>query len=519
MTAPTFTQYSTIEPWLSIAPGWVPEADKLRISAYQKYEEIYWSSEEGFTDVLRGDNENPILMPTARTIVNTVNRYTAPEFGYMIEPREGGGTDQALLVARIAFESLFTREEFFSKFAASKCKGLRMGDWPVWHILADDTKPLGRRITIQTVDPASYFPVYETDRDPSGDPDKLVAVHLVETLQVNNQERVSRLTYERLFDANGVQTGIQVSHGIFKPDAWTAATAAPESVIIAPKLLPESIPAIPVYHLKNLDPTDPFGSSELRGLESVLLGINQTISDEDAALALDGIGVYATDNGAPRDQNGNEVDWILGPGRVLIHAAGLKRISGATSVAPFGDHYARLLDAVRDAVGASDVAMGKTDTATAESGIALLMRLGPILAHTKDKDRHIIDVHAHLFHDLCFWLAEYEELPMLLTTGEGGETVPSVLITPTIGDKIPTNLKSVITDVVQLRAMTPPLISMETSIRLLREAGMDLADNELDLIVKENEEILANFNGEQDDADGDARRQEEGSEEGEGVPA
>ena len=61
MTAPVFTQWSTIEPWLGQAPGWVPEADKIRIQAYGKYEEIYWSSEEGFLQVMRGDNDNPIF--------------------------------------------------------------------------------------------------------------------------------------------------------------------------------------------------------------------------------------------------------------------------------------------------------------------------------------------------------------------------------------------------------------------------------------------------------------------------
>jgi len=82
MTSPAaFTQYSTIQPWLGTPPSWVPQADQIRIGAYQKYEEIYWSSEEGFEEVIRGDNENPVFMPTARTIVNTIDRYTAPQIG------------------------------------------------------------------------------------------------------------------------------------------------------------------------------------------------------------------------------------------------------------------------------------------------------------------------------------------------------------------------------------------------------------------------------------------------------
>lgn len=518
MTAPAdFTQWSTIAPWLGAAPGWVPEVDQQRIAAYAKYEEIYWASEEGFEEVLRGDNENPVFMPTARTIVNTVDRYTAPDFAVSIEALQAadgstGGTDSTTVqVAQLAFDQLFRREQFFSKFSASKKKGIRQGDW-LWHIVADDTKDLGRRISILKVDPGAYFPVYESDIKEGGDPDKIVKVHLAETIKMESKEYVSRMTYTRVQDNEGAFTGVITrSHMVFEMKDWATEGAKPISTILAEEELPASIPAIPVYHIKNGDPTDPFGSSELRGFESVLLGINQTVSDEDATLALDGIGIYATDGGAPRDPQGNETDWVMGPGRVLTHAGNLKRVNGTTSVTPFGDHYDRLVNAVKEASGASDVAVGSVDSATAESGIALLLKLGPILAYTKEKDQHIVDVHTQMFHDLCFWFSEYEDLGVLLSTGEGGETVPSVRITPTIGDKIPVNLKAVIDNVLALRNAVPSLISIATAHKLLRAAGLPLEDNELELIQQENEALLANFNGEQDDTGAEDRRAEEGA--------
>jgi hypothetical protein len=311
MTAPVFTQWSTIEPWLGTAPGWIPESDKLRIQAYQKYEEIYWSSEEGYLQVMRGDNDNPIFMPTARTLINTVDRYTAPDFDWTVSAPGEEAADTAasatVQVAQLAFDALFAREQFLSKFGSNKLKGLYRGDW-LWHVIADDTKPLGRRIKIMAVDPAAYFPVYESDIKEGGDPEKIVRVHLAEPITMNQQEYVSRMTYERIFDEAGNQTGIIRSHAIYKPDEWSGTQASPTATVLSPEELPTEIPAIPVYHLKNIDPTAPFGSSELRGLESALLGINQTISDEDLTLALEGIGVYATDSGAPRDSQGNEVD-------------------------------------------------------------------------------------------------------------------------------------------------------------------------------------------------------------------
>lgn len=510
MTAPVFTQWSTIEPWLGQAPGWIPPADQIRIMAYQKYEEIYWSSEEGYLEVMRGDNDNPIFMPTARTLINTVDRYTAPDFSFTISDpgaEPGAQASNNVAVAQLAFDALFTREQFFSKFLSNKLKGLYRGDW-LWHIIADDTKTLGRRIKIMAVDPGAYFPVTEAMVVEGGDDEKIVRVHLAEPITMNKQEYVSRMTYERVFDDAGNQTEIIRSHAIYKPDEWSGTAAGPVATVLSPEPLPQEIPAIPVYHLKNIDPTAPFGSSELRGLESALLGINQTISDEDLTLAIEGIGVYATDGGAPRDEQGNETDWIMGPGRVLTQATNLRRVTGATNLSAYGDHYNRLVDAVRSALGASDAAVGKVDSATAESGIALALQLAPMIAHTKPKDRHIVDVHAQMFHDLCFWLAVYEELPMLLMTGEGGQLTPSVVVQPTIGNKIPINRKQLLDEIITMRLATPPLISLQTSLRMLREAGYDLDENEMNLIVQEMAQF-GNLNNEEDDAEEQARRDEE----------
>lgn len=476
-------QYLTIADWLGNLPGWVPATDQHRVASYAKYEEIYWASEEGFVQVLRGDNEQPVFMPTARTIVNTVDRYTAPDFGWTVEPLSPETPDEeGVLLAQLAFDQLFIREQFLSKFLSNKRKGVRRGDW-VWHIIADDTKPVGKRIKILPVHPAAYFPVYESDVVEGGDPEKIIRVHLAAIARINNQEKVNRLTYERIFDAQGNQTGIQVSQAIFDMQDWSTSTK-PERTVMPAKLLPPEIPAIPVYHLKNVDATDRFGSSELRGDESVLLAVNQTVSDEDLTLALDGIGVYRTSGGRPVDENGNVSDFVMGPGRVLTNLADLERVTGAGSVTPYGDHYNRMYEAVKQAHGLSDVAVGRADSATAESGIALLLQLGPILAETGAKDQHILDVHGQMFHDLCFWLTVYEEIPLVTTGGEGGAT-PRVRVLPVIGDKIPQNVKAVIDQVVALRSLVPPVISVQTSHELLRAAGVPLADNEAELLAQE----------------------------------
>lgn len=494
MTAPgVFTPYSTVAPLLGTLPGWVDPLDQERIASYQKYEEIYWSSEEGFTEVMRGDNEQPIFLPTARTLVNTVARYTCPDLTYTITPGVNG-SDQDVAIATLAFESLFRREAFFSKFDINVLFGLIRAD-ALWHVVADPLKPVGKRISLRTPDPASYFPVYDVD-----DPERIIKVHLAEQITEGGQVKISRLTYEKVFDeTTGAVLQVIRSHGIFKPEKWWE-LPQPERWILPPEPLPDEIKTIPVYHWKNFDPTAPFGSSELRGLESVLAGINQAVSDEDQTLALEGLGVWATDGAGPVDADGNEMDWVMGPGRVLTKANGLRKLNGTTSLGPYGEHIDRLTHAAKEAVGASDVATGTADSATAESGIALLIRLGPMLASTGKKDKAILEVVTQMLYDLCFWLQVYEELP-LLGTDEVGSPAPLVVLTPAVGQKVPANIAEVIKRVVDLRNVVPPVISLRTSHEWMRKAGLDIPDDELKQLAAEaaqNLDPMGEPSGDQD---------------------
>jgi|SRR5687768_165559 len=484
MTAPgVFTPYSTIAPLLGTLPGWVDPLEQQRIASYQKYEEIYWSSEEGFTQVMRGDNEQPLFLPTARTLVNTVARYTCPDLSYTVTPSLSGGSTQDVAIATLAFKNLFDREDFFSKFDINVLFGLIRAD-ALWHFVADPLKPLGKRISIRTPDPASYFPVYDVD-----DPERIIKVHLAEQVTEGGQVKVSRLTYEKVFDeTTGAVVQILRSHGVFKTEDWWNLTQ-PERWILPPEPLPDGITAIPVYHWKNFDPTAPFGSSELRGLESVLAGINQAISDEDYTLAMEGLGVWATDGAGPVDEDGNAIDWVMGPARVLTKANGLRKLNGTTSLGPYGEHIDRLSNAAKEAVGASDVAVGTADAATAESGVALLIRLGPMLASTGKKDKALLGLLRQMFYDLCFWLQVYEELP-LIGTDEAKQPAPLVVITPVVGPKIPVNQAEVVKRVVELRNTVPPVVSLRTAHDWMRSAGIPIPDDELKQLQLEASQSL-----------------------------
>ncbi len=405
-----FTPYvNTTSLWTEGIPTWMNRTDAERIHSYQIYEQIYWNVPETFKLVMRGEeNANPIYVPTARTIIDTTARYVCPSPAFLVEPDLGTPEEQEQM--RRVMSSLFRREEFWSKFAANKLYGSIRGDW-CWHILANPAKPLGKRIKIEPIDPAAYFPVTHPN-----DPDQIIAVHIVE--QVMDEEDkifIKRQTYQRGADPinnNGEDTTIWNSIGLFDVEKWQALDDSAITTLKPPTPLPSQIQSIPVYHIKNIvTPGDPFGSSELRGFERIMAAINQAVSDEELALALEGLGMYETDGGPPRDDNGNITDWILGPGRVVEHGFGTKfsRVNGVSSVEPVQDHLRFMIQQLREASAVPDAASGKVDVQVAESGIALVMQLSPMLAKAQLREEPITDKHIQMFYDLThMWLPAYE---------------------------------------------------------------------------------------------------------------
>jgi hypothetical protein len=402
-----FTPYTTATATYSALPTWMDEYEAQRINAYQVYEQIYWNVPDTFKLVQRGEDASPIYLPTGRTIVDTTNRFLCPKPGFIIDPDIGTPDEQEQ--CRRFISLLLRRERFWSKFQSNKRYGVMRGDW-VWHILANPKKEPGKRIKIEAIDPAAYFPVYHPD-----DPDRLIAVYLVEQFTDGDDTYIKRQTYTKgaePVENDGSDTRIFNSVALYKTDAWEALDDKAVKILKPVEALHPAIKAIPLYHIPNIEtPGDPYGSSELRGFERIMAAANQAISDEELILALDGLGMYATDGGPPRDISGNEVDWNLGPGMVVEHTLGseFKRVTGVTTVSPMQDHIKMLVNSLKEASATSDAAMGKVDVMVAESGIALIMQLHPMLAKVEEREETVTDVHTQMFHDLTqMWMPAYE---------------------------------------------------------------------------------------------------------------
>lgn len=405
-------------------PSFISDSLEIeRLQSYLLYEQIYWNAPEIFKLSMRGTNNMPIYVPSGRTIVDTSNRYTANNFGLNITPRAGGQDTNDVLAARLAMSDLFKRERFLAKFLGAKRYCQIQGDW-IWHITADPLKPVGQRLSLVSLDPSMYFPM----RDPNN-VEKTIGVMLVQEVQEGGDPAIHRLMYRKVATATSIT--ITVQEDIMKLDEWQDVEATPIRVVKTSTPLPSEITSIPVYHTKNFEePNNPFGSSELRGLETVMAALNQTMSDEELALALEGIGQYVTDAPHPVHPTTKQpVPWQLGPGSVNHIPTGHKweRVSGVSSVAPYGDHYDRLWDAAKWASASPDIAVGTVDVQTAESGIALALQMSPILAKAAEKDELITATHEQMFFDiLTMWYPAYEET-----------TFNEVSVECLVGEKLP----------------------------------------------------------------------------------
>lgn len=421
MSAADYDQWSTITPFVGTRekPDWVPEEDRNRLAAYMKYDQIYWNDERQFAlRILEG--EEPLYIPNARSIVDITAHYMAKG----LEITSMGSDEEKKFL-----KDFLDREEFYSRFDTEKTAGVARGDW-VFHLTANPNKPEGSRLSLNGVDPSSVFPIYDDDA-----PDKMVGCHIaVQYILPDDDEqkiRVRKLTYRLEEDERTGNRRVSREESIWEIDPkWYGPEAKKVEQVIPFGYLDPRITALPVYWFRNRSWSgEDFGSSELRGFEGIMQAISQGDTDVSAALALEGLGVYATDGGRPVEDDGTETTWEVAPGRVMEVPTGsyFRRVEGVTSITPATDQINYLEKKMNKAASLSDVALGEVDAQTAQSGIALAIKFQPTLAKIETRDRHILDRLKQLFYDWKNWVLVFE-----------GKTLSGDII-PVIGDKLPTD--------------------------------------------------------------------------------
>lgn len=458
-----FTPYSTASPFFGDEPlTWVPEMDKDRIASYEVYDKLFWGFPKALKLQLEGDAE-PIYIPAPRTIVESTSHFLLK--GLQISVGKTGTSsagDEAL-------KAFLKRERFLSRFSMNKMAGVRRGDF-VFHLTVDETAAPGKKLSLTAIDPASYYPIYDDE-----DIDKLLGVMIADQWMdpKENKTYIRRLWYKYEFFDGGRR--VLVQDELVEAEGWFQGQVAKvKRVFLTETTLDERIDTIPVFHIPNIEePANPFGSSELRGFERLAQAINQSITDEEVALALEGLGLYATNAPPPTDDDGNEEDWVVAPARVLELQGGkdifFKRVEGIGSVRPTQDHLKFLLDSLYE--GSSTFRPGAIDVQVAESGVALALKFLPTLAKIEDRDLMGLEKVEQIFWNWRIWHNVFE--------GNLGEFE----ITPSIGSKLPESRKEKLNELNNM--FDRKVISASYYRQEMEKLGYVFPEDMLEEIIKE----------------------------------
>jgi hypothetical protein len=479
-------QYDAAKPFMRGADdNIVAQDDKYRVMAYDLYENIYVNSAQTLKLVLRGDDSVPILMPSGRKIIESTHRYLGVGFDYLVEPDSG---DQGIRNSLDTwFREWFKREALRAKFTSNKRWGLVRGD-AHFYLHADPNKDAGDRISIVEMDPRQVF-LIENDRL------GVTGVHIVDTVQDWDKpddpsaKLARRRTFRKTISADGKtftgEVTSELTHWtlgnwddrVLKPEDMAKERRRNMQLDEDPLPLLAPISQLPIYRWRNKPPQNStWGTSQLEGMETLMYALNQSLTDEDATIVFQGLGMYVTNASAPIDPNTGEItDWNIGPGQI-IEIPGLaseqyfNRVSGVQDVSPFQDHMKWIDEkGLSEGSGTPEVAIGRVDVAVAESGISLELQLKPLLASNAEKEEEFIVILDQMFHDIVtMWLPAYE------SDFDGGafgnaEALKQCSVVCIFDDPMPVNKTQVIQDTLLLQSSH--LILRKMAVAKLREIG------------------------------------------------
>lgn len=396
-------------------PNAVTEFDKARLASYRLYEDMYLNNSADYKVILRGADEKdqrPIYVPNGEKIVEAKVRFLGQGMEYTFSKSDSGAEEQ--------ITKLMARENWDQKFANLKRWNEIRGDHVIM-VIGDEDRDEGTRLSLVEISPSSYFP-YEDPRYPG----QLMGVYIVDEYPLPDGEkgevcaRVQK--YMRELDGDGLPvqgSSITYTEELFETGKWDDRPESPLKAEDIKKIsslsestLPDEITTLPVYHFRSHPiPNCTFGRSGLAGLESLIASVSQTMTDEDLIMVFGGLGFYATDSAPPRDARGNLLPWTISPLSMVEHGKEDKvyRVNGVSSLEPSQIHMKYAEDTMQATKGVPDIAVGVVDSTVAESGIALELKLGAILASSAEQELELKSVLKQFFYNLATqWLPAYE---------------------------------------------------------------------------------------------------------------
>lgn len=459
--------------------------DKARCQAYALYEDFYRNRPDTFEVTLRGSSDTEIYVPSSKIIINGTARYLAVEPELNIK----GGNAAAV---QALFDEIWAREEVVKKLTRSKKDMLSWGDY-VWYITADPSKPDRKRISLNVIHPSAYFPIEDPENG-----NRVIGCYLVDLIrdprEPKNRDKVvaRRQAYYRPdHPTMGNPAGVVSECRTFELGKWDDRYLPPEdlkpiSTVTPPQVL-NGITSLPVYHIPIDPPTgSSFGTSILAGIEYVINAVNQSMTYEDLTLVLQGLGVYVTTAGPPRDPVTNKpMKYKLHPGNVIEMSQGdeFERVTGVSSVSPFQDHIGSLRDWAMQGAGLPDIAAGEVDVSVAESGIALAFKMGPILAENQDRQLEIKGKWDQMLYDLTRqWFPRYEGI-------QPGNDLKVEMV---FGDPMPLNREATVTELTTLEGQD--LILVDEVRKKLEKLGYEYSPNVVEKLLEQMQKKNAALN-------------------------
>jgi len=193
------------------------------------------------------------------------------------------------------------------------------------------------------------------------------------------------------------------------------------------------------------------------------------------SLVLQGLGVYVTTAQPPEGPNGQPGKYKLHPGNVVEIGSDdtFTRVTGVASITPFQEHLKFMDSYAGDGLGIPDMAQGSVDVAVAQSGIALALKMGPILAENEDKQLTIGGRWDQIGYDLVHdWIPAFEQIDS-----------PDTVWTTTFGDPMPVNREAKIAELINLK--TANLLLIDEARQVMKELGYKYSSGLTEKLIQE----------------------------------
>lgn len=468
----------------SLLPGWVPDEDKRRLAAYMMLSAYVRNNGRAWLPT--NLNEDEVLgrreYGDPAIIVDSVVSSLLGETQAILV-KGAVGEDPAVETAvqqQVVLEEWAKKERLLSKMLENERRAVELGD-AVYVLGWDDVR---KRPRLRVYDPGFYFPVI----DPEDDVDFPKTVHLCWEYEAKNergekQKWLRRITWA-LMDVGEILPGQQAEPLPWEEDPSTLRCFMWDGTWLLDDLdhltglfdlsveranwtveaLNLGIDFIPVVHVPNsISEIEHFGTSSLARVLQILDDIVSTDTDLQASSATTGSPPIAV-NGQNIPTKDGKIE-AYGPGMVIQTGDGsATMIDTANSLNALLEYAKHLLSRLSVNSRIPEALLGRVKPNEVPSGIALALGFTP---------------HANLIQEMR--LVRKQKYDLLLKFVSRMYAQAEIITevheaTVFFGSFLPADRQEASTLVTQLYRDQNPLISLETALRILIEAGIPIED-------------------------------------------